>query len=198
MVPGRASSTAPLADCNPQPATRPASSTDSIVSVRLRREIFMPSEPLRRGDISATRASQSMNRASAATSTAPTTSVTVCCSLMPVVISWPRPPAPVNDASAAVPTMRTSAVRTPATITGSASGSSMRTKVDHADMPMPRDASTNRGSTPSSPVTVLRDDGQGAVHGQRDDGADTVRYRTAPHRARSTRSPARPARSRPR
>src|SRR6476469_7445071 len=50
MAPGRASRTAPLADCNPQPATRPTNSTYSAVRARLRCDFFITSEPLRRGD----------------------------------------------------------------------------------------------------------------------------------------------------
>ncbi len=47
----------------------------------------MVHNPFGAAAISTPRASQSMNNASAATRMAPTTSVTVCCSLIPVVIS---------------------------------------------------------------------------------------------------------------
>src|SRR3954452_7406590 len=50
MAPGRASSTAPLADCRPQAATMPTSSTHIAVRTRLPFELSMTSEPLRRGD----------------------------------------------------------------------------------------------------------------------------------------------------
>ena len=43
----------------------------------------------------------------------------------------------------------------PAMITGSANGNSTRSSVENDDSPMPRDASTRRGSTPSRPVTVF-------------------------------------------
>ncbi|SKV93808.1 Uncharacterised protein [Mycobacteroides abscessus subsp. abscessus] len=61
----------------------------------------------------------------------------------------------MNDASAAVPTISTSAVRTPATMTRNANGSSTRIRVERADIPIPRAASTRRVSTPSRPITVL-------------------------------------------
>ena len=44
-------------------------------------------------------------------------------SASPVTIGSPSPPAPMNAASVAVPTLITAAVRTPAMIVGAASGS---------------------------------------------------------------------------
>ena len=71
-----------------------------------------------------------------------------------------------------MPTMRTNAVRTPATITGSASGSSIRNSVDHADMPMPTRRLDQARIDAVQARDGVGDDGQGAVHGERDDGAD--------------------------
>jgi hypothetical protein len=58
--------------------------------------------------------------------------------------------------SVATPTIQTVAVRMPATITGRARGSSTRQSVCAGVMPMPNAASSTAGSTPVSPVTVLR------------------------------------------
>jgi hypothetical protein len=55
-----------------------------------------------------------------------------------------------------VPTIQTADVRTPPTITGSASGSSTRTSSSRGVIPTPRAASRSAGSMPASPVTVLR------------------------------------------
>jgi len=68
----------------------------------------------------------------------------------------PRLVAPIGVESVAVPTTHTAAVRSPATITGSASGSSTRQSCWRGVMPTPSAASRTAGSTPASPVTVLR------------------------------------------
>ncbi len=71
----------------------------------------------------------------------------------------PSPPPLMNVARVAVPTTSTRAVRTPAMITGSARGSSIRSSTAVWDIPTPRAASTSVGSTPRSPSMVLRSTG---------------------------------------
>ncbi len=68
----------------------------------------------------------------------------------------PRLGAPTGVERVAVPTTQTVAVRRPATITGIASGSSTRRSCWRGVIPTARAASTRAGSTPASPVTVLR------------------------------------------
>ena len=68
----------------------------------------------------------------------------------------PRLGAPTGVDSVAMPTVHTAEVRTPATIVGNASGSSTRRRRCPRVMPTPRAASITAGSTPDSPVTVLR------------------------------------------
>ena len=59
----------------------------------------------------------------------------------------------------AVPTASTSAVRSPARISGTASGSSTRHSTPAADIPMPRPASIRDGSTCWMPTMVFRSTG---------------------------------------
>jgi hypothetical protein len=65
-------------------------------------------------------------------------------------------------ASVAVPTSSTSAVRTPASITGTASGSSTRNRTASELMPIPAAGFDQRGSTPWMPTIVLRSTGRAA------------------------------------
>ncbi len=74
----------------------------------------------------------------------------------------PRLVAPTGVESVAVPTTQTAAVRSPATITGIASGSSTRRSSSASVMPTPRAASTSAGSTPAIPTSVLRRIGSSA------------------------------------
>lgn len=82
--------------------------------------------------------------------------------VIPVVMSTPRPPPPPKVARVAVPTFRTSAVRTPARISGTASGSSIRDRTPSGDMPMPRAASRSVGSFAFRPAIVLERTGRTA------------------------------------
>ena len=68
----------------------------------------------------------------------------------------PRPPAPTAAAIVAVPTPITVATRMPATIDGSASGSSTRRNSWPGVMPSAIPASINDGSTERTPATVVR------------------------------------------
>ena len=68
----------------------------------------------------------------------------------------PRPPAPAKNASAASPTVVVVAIRSPAMIAGSASGSSTRHSSWRSVSPMPRPASRASSGTESSPASVLR------------------------------------------
>src|SRR5699024_2564228 len=116
--------------------------------------------PRGRATCSTTRPSQSTSNASNATSNAPENSRLFRYRLMPVMIRMPNPPPLMKAASVAVPTSSTSAVRTPARITGTARGSSTRTSTARADIPIPRPASTSLGSTPFRPTMVLRSTGR--------------------------------------
>jgi hypothetical protein len=71
-------------------------------------------------------------------------------------MKFPRLSCPTGVESVAVPTTHTAAVRMPATITGSARGSSTRASCCRSVIPTPRAASITAGSTPSIPATVLR------------------------------------------
>lgn len=82
--------------------------------------------------------------------------------VMPAVISTPSPPPPPKTAKVAVPTLRTRAVRTPARISGTASGSSTRVSTPVADMPIPRAASSRVGSFALRPAIVLDSTGRTA------------------------------------
>ena len=82
--------------------------------------------------------------------------------MIPAEIRSPNPPPPPNVASVAVPTFSTSAVRTPARISGTASGSSTLVSTPSGDIPMPRAASVSVGSMPRSPAMVLASTGSTA------------------------------------
>ena len=74
----------------------------------------------------------------------------------------PSPPAPMAAAIVAVPTPITVATRRPATIDGSASGSSTMNNSCRGVMPMATPASTTAGSRLCSPPTVVRTIGRSA------------------------------------
>ena len=97
--------------------------------------------------------STSANPAAARQPTTTAASLRVC---KPLKMKLPRLVAPTGVESVAVPTTHTAAVRSPATITGSASGSSTRKSCCAGVMPTPRAASISAGETPAMPVTVLR------------------------------------------
>jgi len=61
-----------------------------------------------------------------------------------------------NTASVAIATVLTVAMRSPAMISGSASGSSTRQSNWRCVRPIPRPASRTFSGTPFSPVTMLR------------------------------------------
>ncbi len=65
----------------------------------------------------------------------------------------------MKAASVALPTLRITATRTLAMITGTASGSSTRNSTAVRDIPMPRPASMSDRSTPWRPTMVLRSTG---------------------------------------
>ena len=68
----------------------------------------------------------------------------------------------MRKTSVAMPMLMIMAVRMPAMMTGTASGSSMRSSTPSRVMPMPRPASSSGRSTPSSPTIVLRSTGSSA------------------------------------
>ena len=68
----------------------------------------------------------------------------------------PRPPAPIAAAMVADPTPTTAATRTPATIDGSASGSSTWRSSSRRVMPIATPASRIDGSMPRRPAIVVR------------------------------------------
>ena len=68
----------------------------------------------------------------------------------------PRPPAPIAAAIVAEPTPTTAATRTPATIDGSASGSSTCRSSSRGVMPIATPASRIDGSMPFRPAIVVR------------------------------------------
>ena len=70
----------------------------------------------------------------------------------PSLMITPRPPPPTSAARVAVATTWTAAVRTPAAISGTASGSSTRSSTAQPDRPIPRAASTTSGSTSRMPT----------------------------------------------
>src|SRR5699024_9714418 len=96
---------------------------------------------------SRTRPAQSTSRATTAMISAPRMRRGERKGVTPVTMSAARPPALMKVAKLAAPTTSTSAVRTPAMITGSASGSSTRRSTSAPDIPMPRAASTSVWST---------------------------------------------------
>ena len=80
----------------------------------------------------------------------------------PVTINSPRPPAPINAASVAVPTLITAAVRIPVRIIGMASGISTSLSLCMRVRPIANATFFNGGSTENSPITVLRKMGSSA------------------------------------
>ena len=82
-----------------------------------------------------------MVSASRPTNAAPTNSAVLRCNLSPELIVSPNAPPPMYVARAAVPTLITRAVRTPARMTGTARGSSMRVSTWNPEYPMPLPAS---------------------------------------------------------
>jgi hypothetical protein len=70
----------------------------------------------------------------------------------PSMMSTPRFLAPANAVSVVMPMRSTDAVRTPLTMSGSASGISTRMRSCPPLIPMPSPASTAAGSTPESPT----------------------------------------------
>ena len=68
----------------------------------------------------------------------------------------PSPPPPAKTASVAIATVETVAIRRPATISGTDSGSSTRQSSCRSVMPMPLPASFASGGTFASPATMLR------------------------------------------
>jgi hypothetical protein len=75
---------------------------------------------------------------------------------MSAKICSPSPPAPAKKASVARPTVVVTAMRSPAMISGSASGTSTRQSSCLSVRPMPRPASFVSSGTLSSPVRMLR------------------------------------------
>ena len=75
---------------------------------------------------------------------------------MSAKIASPRPPAPARNTSAVRPTVVVTAIRSPAMISGSASGSSTRHSSWRSVRPIPRPASRASAGTPSRPVMTLR------------------------------------------
>src|SRR5690606_26808263 len=120
------------------------------------------SRPRGRSSSSASEASQSTSSASATVRIEPSISTGLPRPVMPVVISTPRPPPPPKVARVAVPTFSTRAVRTPARISGTASGSSTRVSTPIGDIPMPRAASSRVGSLARRPAMVLASTGSTA------------------------------------
>ncbi len=77
-------------------------------------------------------------------------------------MSVPNPPAPTKAATVATPTEMTVATRTPARMTGAASGNSTCPRTCLSVIPIATAASRTLRSTPSTPVTVLRMTGSSA------------------------------------
>ena len=71
-------------------------------------------------------------------------------------IAAPSPPAPARKTSAVSPTVVVTAIRSPAMISGSASGSSTFHSSWRCVRPIPRPASRASAGTPSRPVITLR------------------------------------------
>jgi len=79
----------------------------------------------------------------------------------------PKPPAPTNVASVAIPTVKTVAVRIPAIIKGKASGNSICFSICVVVIPIPRPASMIDESTDVSPVYVFRKIGKKRINNKR-------------------------------
>ena len=71
-------------------------------------------------------------------------------------MSVPKPPAPIYAATTETLITVTAAMRMPATITGSASGTSTFHRICAPLMPIPRAASTTSAGVPRIPVAMLR------------------------------------------
>ena len=84
------------------------------------------------------------------------------------VFTWS--PAPMAAAIVAVPTPTTAATRTPATMDGSASGSSTCRSSSRGVIPIATPASRIAGSMPFKPAIVVRVDRQEAVEDQHEAG----------------------------
>ncbi len=107
---------------------------------------------------------RSTSSANSAAGIAPSRISRVLASASPRLMNWPNPPAPMKAESVAMPTLITAAVRTPAIITGRASGSRTIHSRCQAVMPMPWAASLTSAGTPSSPAIVLRTIGNSAYN----------------------------------
>ena len=94
--------------------------------------------------------------ASSAAGIAPERIIRVSDRASPATIGSPSPPAPMNAASVAVPTSITAAVRTPAMMTGVASGSRTSRRICPSVIPSACAADTAAGSASRTPVYVLR------------------------------------------
>ena len=104
----------------------------------------------------------SVSSASAAAGTAPARIVVESTIASPRKMYSPRPPAPTAAAMVAVPTPMTAATRIPATICGSASGSSTMVSSCRRVIPIATPASMIARSIVASPVTVVRTIGRSA------------------------------------
>ena len=82
-------------------------------------------------------------------------------SARPATMRSPKPPAPMNAAMVAVPTLMTAAVLTPARGTGSASGNSTSQRLSRGQPERERRHRSPAG-TPASPACVLRTIGSSA------------------------------------
>ena len=71
-------------------------------------------------------------------------------------MNCPKPPSPISAVIVTSPMVVTVAMRTPAMITGIASGTSTRHRSCRRVYPIPRAASFASSGTPSRPATVLR------------------------------------------
>ena len=94
----------------------------------------------------------STTRASAAAGIAPDRIILVSARANPATIGYPSPPAPMNAAKVAAPTVMTAAVRTPAMIDGAARGSRTRTSRCQPVVPRASAASTASGAASRTPV----------------------------------------------
>jgi hypothetical protein len=74
---------------------------------------------------------------------------------MPSMMKAPSPPSPISPVTVTRPMVVTVAMRTPAMITGRASGSSTRRSWLSGRYPMPWAASLTSSGTPSSPATMF-------------------------------------------
>ena len=75
---------------------------------------------------------------------------------IPVMMGWPKPPAPIRAPSVAVPTLMTAAVLIPAKIDRAAIGNSMRNSRARAGNPSASADSRKDVGMSRKPVAVLR------------------------------------------